>query len=139
MRALAADTYAGKGVVEPLDQMGQALFQYPTPDGYPDEEAPWLGTLIWRWNYALALAAGETPGVRVRLQPLFMALGAGKLTIESGFSYFVGRSPSPEEVEALKNAASVTRKELAGSNTSTEFSRELVCGLILASPAYQRF
>ena len=47
--------------MDSLHRMGQGLFQYPTPDGYPDEESPWLGTLLWRWNFAFALAGGKRP------------------------------------------------------------------------------
>ena len=28
-----------------LIRMGHAPFQYPTPDGYPEEAAPWMGTM----------------------------------------------------------------------------------------------
>ena len=41
--------------------MGQGIFQYPTPDGYPDKASPWLGTLLWRWNFAFSLATNTVP------------------------------------------------------------------------------
>ena len=54
LRALGADT---DGRLDgPLSRMGQSPFDYPTPDGYPDEATPWLGTLLWRWNFAYELA-----------------------------------------------------------------------------------
>ena len=52
-------------IMEYLRRMGHAPFQYPTPDGYPLEEQPWLGTLLWRWNFSLALQAGHLKGTSV--------------------------------------------------------------------------
>ena len=120
MRALAADTQAEKSVLEPLQRMGHGLFQYPTPDGYPDEELPWMGTLMWRWNFGLGLATGKQNGVRVELWRLAKSLGV-KNDPSAWFAYLVGRAPKPEELAALKN---VDEAQLVG--------------LILASPAYQR-
>jgi len=120
MRALAADTQAEKSVLEPLQRMGHGLFQYPTPDGYPDEELPWMGTLMWRWNFGLGLAAGKQNGVRVELWRLAKSLGV-KNDPSAWFAYLVGRAPKPEELAALKNA-----------------DEAQLVGLILASPAYQR-
>jgi uncharacterized protein (DUF1800 family) len=120
MRALAADTLAEKAVLEPLQRMGQGLFQYPTPDGYPDEELPWMGTLMWRWNFGLALAAGKQGGVQVDLGALRRAMGKGAGARE-WFRYLVGRVPSAEELAAV-----------TGEN------EEQSVGLVLASPAFQR-
>lgn len=140
LRAVGAVTYAAAGAIEPLNRMGQGLFQYPTPDGYPDEEAPWLGTLMWRWNYALALAANETPDVQVNLQPIVHALGGKQITLEKGFAYFVGRSPTAEEAGALKQTIEVVRQDpSAKPKPAMRASAEsLLCGIILASPAFQR-
>jgi hypothetical protein len=124
MRAIAADTSADKGVLEPLQRMGHGLFQYPTPDGYPDEELPWMGTLMWRWNFALALAGGKQPGAHVNLAELNQALGGKKGESDSAkwFSHFIGRKPSSGELAALSSEPSIEQK----------------AGLILASPAFQR-
>jgi uncharacterized protein (DUF1800 family) len=120
LRALAADTQAEKAVLEPLQRMGHGLFQYPTPDGYPDEELPWMGTLMWRWNFALALAAGKQAGVRVDLRTLRRAFGP-QAGAEAWFRHLVGRAPTAEEVAAV-----------------TGGTDEQTVGLILASPAFQR-
>ncbi|HCN31343.1 MAG TPA: hypothetical protein DIT64_22075 [Verrucomicrobiales bacterium] len=125
LRALAADTRAEKAILEPLQRMGHGLFQYPTPDGYPDDELPWMGTLMWRWNFALALAGGRQPGVRVGRAPLEKALSRGKTkpALETWFAHFTGRAPTSAERTALE-----------------VFPGDLpqMAGLILASPAFQR-
>ena len=76
LRALGADTHAHQPLIEYLQRMGQGPFQYPTPDGYPDRAAPWLGTLLWRWNFAFALASNRVPTVTVALDQLANAIGA---------------------------------------------------------------
>lgn len=48
-----------------LDQLGHAPHTWPTPDGYPDENAHWLsaGALVSRWNLAVWLACGSVDGM----------------------------------------------------------------------------
>lgn len=120
MRALATDTSAEKPVLEPLQRMGHGLFQYPTPDGYPDEELPWMGTLMWRWNFGLALASGKQPDTKVELWRLAKSFGTTP-DASAWFAYLTGRMPKPEELAAFQDAEEA----------------QLV-GLILASPAFQR-
>ena len=58
LRVFGGDTDGGVGVQTHLARMGQPLFAWPMPDGFPDKTSAWTGTLIPRWNYALALAGG---------------------------------------------------------------------------------
>jgi len=48
--------------------MGDAPFQYPTPDGYPQEISPWLGTLLWCWDFALKLSQNEIESIKIDKQ-----------------------------------------------------------------------
>jgi hypothetical protein len=50
--------------------MGQPLFQWPTPDGYPDYAEAWSGTLLTRWRFALALVNSQIPGTEINLSEL---------------------------------------------------------------------
>ncbi len=118
LRALAADAHADKNLLEPLQRMGHGLFQHPTPDGYPDEELPWMGTLMWRWNFAVALADGKQNGVRINLHDLRRQL---HFSPSGWFPHLVGRAPTEAEQKSLKS------QDEAG-----------LVGLILASPAFQR-
>jgi uncharacterized protein (DUF1800 family) len=134
LRAVAADTHAHGPLMEYLTRMGQGVFQYPTPDGYPDEAAPWMGTLLWRWNLAFALAAGKVPTVKVPLDKLDAAIAAGTKSqvwgggnFESLFRYFVGRAPTQPEHAALAEAS----KDLSAPSD--------LAALVLASPAFQRY
>lgn len=126
LRALGADTQAERGLLEPLQRMGHGLFQYPTPDGYPDDELPWMGTLLWRWNFALALAGNRQPGAKAQIRALENALKKKGAPAGLGdwFAYFTGRGATGPELAALREAA--------GDSVST------LVGLILAGPAFQR-
>jgi hypothetical protein len=134
LRALAADTHAQPGGALPryLERMGHGLFQHPTPDGYPDEEAPWMGTLMWRWNFALALAGGSLRGVKVPLDQLHRALAGGcgpEAAGERWFAHLTGRLPGPAERAAL-------RPWVEGGDSGPR--RREALGVMLASPAFQR-
>lgn len=76
LRALSADTDGGENLQVYLQNMGQPLYQWPMPDGYPTKEAAWTGSLLGRWNYALALTANKIGGTQLDLAPLFEARGA---------------------------------------------------------------
>jgi hypothetical protein len=116
--------------MEYLMRMGQGLFQHPTPDGYPDEAQPWLGSLLWRWNFALALAANEVPSATVSQDRLAHAIaGEARLTPGQLLAYFIGRAGTRAEVEPLE--------EFAASRGLGDESRAELVGLILASPAFQ--
>jgi uncharacterized protein (DUF1800 family) len=129
LRATGADTHAHKPLIEYLLRMGQGPFQHPTPDGYPDEAAPWLGTLLWRWNFALAIAANQVPSVEVEPQRLITAIGAsGPAQL---LPHFIGRAGTDAELKALNDYA-------AGQGIDTNERKAELLGLILASPAFQR-
>lgn len=62
MRVAGAQTDAGEAVQKHLATMGEPLYEWPMPDGYPDKTAAWSGTMLPRWNFAFALAAGQIGG-----------------------------------------------------------------------------
>lgn len=115
LRALDVDTDAGEPIVRHLRRMGNAPFDYPTPDGYPLEAQPWLGTLLWRWNFALDLAHGRIAGTRVDGERLLARFGDADAVAR----HLLGRRPTSLEVEVLASA---------DSNAMA---------LALASPAFQ--
>lgn len=76
LRATGADTDAGPDVQKYLASMGQTLFEWPMPDGYPDRGAAWTGSLLARWNFSLALAHGTIAGTSIDLVELTNRGGA---------------------------------------------------------------
>ena len=130
LRATGADTHAHKPLIEYLLRMGQAPFQHPTPDGYPDVATPWLGTLLWRWNFALAVAANQIPSVKVEPQRLIDAIGgSGPAQL---LPHFIGRAGTEAELKALNDYA-------ASQGIDTDERKTGMLGLILASPAFQSY
>jgi uncharacterized protein (DUF1800 family) len=134
LRSVGADTHAHKPLIEYLLRMGQAPFEHPTPDGYPDEAAPWLGTLLWRWNFALALAANEVPSVQVEPLKLVEAINGNLEALRPAvlLPHFIGRAGNGAELESLNEFSSSVG--LAANERKAE-----LLGLILASPAFQRY
>ena len=56
-----------RGLVQQVEAMGQPLYRYPAPTGFPDRADAWLsaGTVAARVRFGLALATGGVPGVRL--------------------------------------------------------------------------
>lgn len=55
-----------------LDRMGQKIYYYQAPTGFPDRGQYWIntGSLLNRMNFGLALAAGRIPGIKINLLAL---------------------------------------------------------------------
>ncbi len=70
LRVTGAETDGGSALQKHLASMGQPLFQWPMPDGYPDNTAAWTGSLLARWNFAAALMNRGIPGTSVRSDAL---------------------------------------------------------------------
>jgi uncharacterized protein (DUF1800 family) len=155
LRMCGADTFAHEQLLQYISRMGQSPFAYPTPDGYPDKPEPWLGTLLWRWNFAQAMATNGVPSVSVDFDKLKASLltqttvqvsvrsspesRSSQITAERKgllpteldrnlIAYFTGRRASAAELQALE-----TYRLQRSSCSDGE-----IVGLILASPAFQR-
>ncbi len=72
LRALDADVSHPQGTLEWVSRMGQPLYAYQAPTGYPDTADAWVntGSLLNRMNFGLQLAAGRVDGVRLDLSAL---------------------------------------------------------------------
>jgi uncharacterized protein (DUF1800 family) len=114
LRATGARTDAGLEILGYLVRMGHAPFNYPTPDGYPEQAAPWLGTLLWRWNFAVALSLNRIKGTRLDLESLRRNAGGE----EGLMAHLLGRKATRPEAQAYHGSG-------AG------------LAVMLASPAFQ--
>jgi uncharacterized protein (DUF1800 family) len=101
-----------------LEKIGERLYYAQPPTGYSDTSDAWVnsGALLARLNFAIALAGGKMPGITVDVAKL------GGTT------------------DAL--AASLTGGDLSAATRKTIVARggdpQLVAGLILGSPEFQR-
>ncbi len=115
LRATDARTDGDKPIYDYMLRMGHAPFNYPTPDGYPDEAQPWMGTLLWRWNFALALSENRIDN-HTRIDPRRLRERAGGA--QALLAHLLGRQPAEAELQA-----------------ATESGNDIALGL--ASPAFQ--
>lgn len=70
LRALDADTDGNRSLQRHLEAMGQPLYQWPMPDGYPDSTESWTGSLLARWKFATDLIGNRIAGTTVSLDRL---------------------------------------------------------------------
>ena len=69
LRALDADVKASPALIGLLNKMGEPLYGYIAPTGYPDKAEDWVntGALLERMNFAVALASNRIPQAKVNL------------------------------------------------------------------------
>lgn len=130
LRQLGAETDAGAPVLEALTRMGQPLFQWATPDGFPDTTAAWSSNLLPRWQFAMALAAEELQGTRVAWEHLaHVARDSSFGGTLQGFSARLLGYELPNGLEADLQAH--------WRGVEPEWTAPLAMAIVLASPQYQ--
>jgi uncharacterized protein (DUF1800 family) len=69
VRALSGETNGGPALHQWIARMGEPLYGYQAPTGYPDTAERWVntGALLERINFALALVSNRINGTRVDL------------------------------------------------------------------------
>ncbi len=72
VRALHADIRQPYQLYTWIDKMGEKIYYYQAPTGFPDKAQYWIntGALLNRMNFGLALASNRIPGIRVDLAAL---------------------------------------------------------------------
>ena len=78
IRQTGADTDGGPDLHRYLIQMGQPLYDWPTPDGYPDSSTTWQGNLLPRWKFALDLVQNRIKGTKFDLEPILKGIKADR-------------------------------------------------------------
>ncbi|HLL15469.1 MAG TPA: DUF1800 domain-containing protein [Pyrinomonadaceae bacterium] len=79
VRSLGGETTGAPALHQWIARMGEPLYQYQAPTGYPDTAEHWVntGALLERMNFALALVGNRINGTRVDLSRFNGAGGAG--------------------------------------------------------------
>ncbi|WP_025761651.1 DUF1800 domain-containing protein [Dyadobacter tibetensis] len=69
VRNLDADLTQPYALYGWISRMGEKMYSYQAPTGFPDNGNFWIntGSLLNRMNFGLAMASGRLPGVRVNL------------------------------------------------------------------------
>jgi uncharacterized protein (DUF1800 family) len=133
LRLCSVDTNGGPDLQRYLTSMGQPLYDWPTPDGYPDRDTAWQGNLLPRWQFALDLVQNQIKGTELDLD------------------YFLNDLPGEKPVSYLERIANTTlgvnlpptlEIELLKAlevdlNNNPRQAAEVALAGILASPAFQ--
>lgn len=101
IRTIGADTN-GMAVQQMLIKMGEGLYNWQAPTGYPDTAEDWVntGALLERMNFAVALASNRIPGTKVDLTKLTAASGDKARLLDS----YIGVVLNGEISEATKGS-----------------------------------
>ncbi|MFV1949873.1 MAG: DUF1800 domain-containing protein [Anaerolineales bacterium] len=133
LRQTGADTNGGPALQRYLRRMGQPLYDWPTPDGYPDTSAAWQGNLLPRWKFALDLAQNRISGTSFHLDYLLKDISGDDpgFFLERITNNLLGRNlPPAQEIELLN--------VMEGKIDQNPYqAAEIVVAGILASPAFQ--
>ena len=133
LRSTGADTDGSEKIQRYLKQMGQPLYDWPTPDGYPDTKDAWQGNLLPRWQFALDLVQNRIKGTKFELETYLADIQKG----DAGFfvdrvanNLLGGSLPPVMEMELL-----AALEGTIGNNPRQ--AAEVVIAGVLASPAFQ--
>lgn len=113
LRALDATTDGNDPLLRQLAAMGQPLYEWPMPDGYPTDTQSWAGAMLPRWNYAFALGAGQIPGTSAELKDM---------DVETLFGAVLGHRPGAKDKELIQSMRGAKPEEaVALAIASPEF------------------
>lgn len=129
LRALDGTTDGNAPVLRHLESMGQPTHLWPMPDGYPTEPEAWNGSVLGRWNFAIALCSGEIAGTRVNPQALAQRYGAKTRDEWIGAVFGV----SGDKLGALREAIAAHTKDVP--KTREDWAE--ITALCLCSPEFQ--
>jgi uncharacterized protein (DUF1800 family) len=149
-----------------LRQMGMPLYGAIPPTGYKWDAADWVstGALVDRMNFALNLAANRLPGVAVgwaplpdldspsqedakqeapspqseeaRLESLLIPGGVSESTRTAALQQF--EAQSAQNATAVQPVSAVMRPNHAPNTNALEREDQLLAGLLIGSPEFQR-
>lgn len=133
LRVLAADTDGGQPLQTYLTQMGQPAFEWPTPDGPPDNSSYWTSNLLPRWRFGTQLALNQIEGTTVEFEALISAADgdSDQVTFDRFTELMLGtpldRKIRDDLLVALRN----------GGATDDRTFMELIVAGLATSPGFQ--
>jgi uncharacterized protein (DUF1800 family) len=133
LRQLGADTNAGPDLNRYLVRMGQPLYDWPTPDGFPDTAEAWQGNLLPRWQFALELSQNTIDGTEFNIDNYLQDTSGNDpgFFLERISNNLLGKSLSPSDEIEIINALQNQIK-----NNPHQTAQIVIAGII-ASPAFQ--
>lgn len=155
IRALEANASIGRGgerfarlpqksLMLHLVGMGQPLYVFGAPTGYPEDSASWVsgGALVARLNYALALAAGDVADASANLPALLGEADPhdANAMIDALAGHLLGGPPSEATRAVLlrEGAGQGAGQGAADASEAALPSLPRLHALLLGSPEFQR-
>ncbi|MEO5928321.1 MAG: DUF1800 domain-containing protein, partial [Candidatus Kapaibacterium sp.] len=140
IRALDGATDGSPRIAGSIAKMGEALYMYQPPTGYPDRAAQWVntGALAERLNFGQALTAGRIAGTTVNVGEI---AGTGAATgtdalLERAVNLLLGGDISSGTRAVLQR--SLNDGVAAGTRPGAPSEATRVVGLVLGTPEFQR-
>ena len=142
-RVLGSDTTVPAMLVQWTGRIGQPLYQYEAPTGYPDKAESWVntGALLNRLNFSLTLAGNRLPGVHTDTEALLSGAppGDSKAALDKAVDVLLGGQVSPETRRTLENNLNDPQILQASlDDPIREINHGVVAGLVLGAPEFQR-
>lgn len=133
-----------KATLDWISKLGEPLYSYQPPTGYPDRSEAWLnaGTLLARMNFGLQLAAGKVSGVKVDLAAL--TVPQKPQSFQEALSVYPPLLlPLSPDIDPARQAGALTRLAAGGSGNPKPVKGnptpvQQIVGLLLGSPEFQR-
>lgn len=121
VRAVGGEVDYAFALANTMNQLGEPLYRKLEPTGYPNDSSAWLNsaTLVARMNFAMGLASGKYPGIKVDTTQF--ALDASK--VEHGI---------------LMTEASASAQASIQAGLNQQPLGAMAAGLTLGSPDFQR-
>jgi uncharacterized protein (DUF1800 family) len=138
LRTLGAESDGGEPLMGQIVRMGQPLFQYQAPTGFPDRASNWInsGKLLARMNFSMALAANRIRGTRLDLQALTPSEDPQAVwdqLVERTLGGTVSNQTQSAVIKSLDELGSA-----GGANPRAFPKTMLMAALLLGSPDFQR-
>jgi uncharacterized protein (DUF1800 family) len=142
IRAVGGETNGHPPIHQWVAKMGEPLYQYQAPTGYPDTAEAWVntGALLERLNFSLALAGNRIPGTRADLARLTDGgVGAAPAVVADQLMRVILQndvSPGTRTTLLKQLHAAGGTETTPVKNTAPDVAK--IVGLILGSPEFQR-
>jgi uncharacterized protein (DUF1800 family) len=138
-RALGVDANVSPAVVQELARMGQPMFQYQAPTGFPDRASTWINSeaLLTRMNFAVMLATNRIPGTNVDIDRVVPENSGSPeaLPAQLGGRLLEG-TLTPQSQQAILKQLGYNGQDVDAASRPDQ--THMLVALVLASPEFQR-
>ena len=140
IRAVGGELRPTPMLLGAMQRLGEPLYLCQPPTGYPDVAQEWLntGTLLFRWNFALGVASGRAPGVKIPARDDLDGKDAAAVLARFGADFLHGELSAETEakIEGMLARQLAQRRRPDAPLQSREV--RYIAGLVLGSPEFQR-